>query len=68
MDKTQTHTPAGEYRPTEIDAQKARADYRIVGITGPYRIIYWADGRVQTTKGQREFRKATAGYTGTTDF
>lgn len=51
--KTKSHTPAGEYRPTDVDAAKAAADFLVVDVSGRGAVIVWRNGERERVTDRR---------------
>lgn len=66
--KTAEFMPQGcALRPTEIDAAKAAADFRILDVSCRLKVIAWRDGTRQRVTA-RELAKLQASHTWQTDF
>lgn len=65
--KTKSAQPAGVYVPTQIDAQKAAAEFRLTACFGNKNAIVWRDGRIETVSNRR-LAKLQAAHTWATDF
>jgi hypothetical protein len=63
--KTQSAQPAGEYKPTAIDAAKAAAEFRLLQVSP--NVIRWQDGRTERVT-TRQLAKLQAAHAWACDF
>ena len=65
--QTRTAQPMGQYQPTELDARKAAAAFRLIACYGRKNAIVWHDGREQVVT-DRKLVALQAAHTWATDF
>lgn len=59
--------PAGQYKTTGFDIEKAAAEFLLTDISGSRNVIVWRDGRTEKVT-DRSLQKLQAAHTWATDF
>lgn len=65
--KIQDAQPLGEYTPTQVDAEKKAADFRLLDVSTSNKLIRWRDGRAEYVT-SRQLAKLQAAHSWATDF
>jgi hypothetical protein len=65
--KVETHKPMGQYKETDVDSQKKKADFLIKSMDGNRITIDWNNGKRETIS-KEELDTLKQSYTWKTDF